>query len=151
MYTLTVEDWVRRNLDDTNTLDYFPGSGELEAFCWQYVIYRYATTTLVLYPIEQRLTPVTTPGSSHFWAYPYSQFVPSLWNYLFRWRMLDSINNKNHKYGFYQAGVRKGYYLDNREDGIIMSTESIHLESFQANLEALRKQLAKKWLETTVT
>lgn len=48
------------------------------------------------------------------------------------------------KYGFTQVGVRRGYYLDNREDAVIMSTENITAPSFQAQLEQLREALAKK-------
>ncbi len=48
------------------------------------------------------------------------------------------------KYGFKQAGIRRGYYLDNHEDAIIMSTESIMSPAFRARLEELRKALAAK-------
>lgn len=48
------------------------------------------------------------------------------------------------KYGFMQTGVRRGYYLDNREDAVIMSTENIAAPSFQAQLEQLRKALTEK-------
>lgn len=48
------------------------------------------------------------------------------------------------KYGFTHVGVRRGYYLDDREDAVIMSTESINAPSFQAQLEQLREALAKK-------
>jgi len=48
------------------------------------------------------------------------------------------------KYGFTQVGVRRGYYLDNREDAVIMSTESITAPSFQAQLKQLREALAEK-------
>ena len=48
------------------------------------------------------------------------------------------------KYGFKQTGIRRGYYLDNREDAIIMSTESINSETFLAQLQQLRESLAQK-------
>ncbi|MBN1692442.1 MAG: ribosomal protein S18-alanine N-acetyltransferase [Dehalococcoidales bacterium] len=48
------------------------------------------------------------------------------------------------KYGFTQMGVRRGYYLDNREDAIIMSTESIGSEPFQRQVSELREALKKK-------
>ncbi|MCK4273864.1 MAG: ribosomal protein S18-alanine N-acetyltransferase, partial [Dehalococcoidales bacterium] len=48
------------------------------------------------------------------------------------------------KYGFTRVGVRRGYYLDNREDAVIMSTENIAAPSFQAQLKQLREALAKK-------
>ncbi len=52
--------------------------------------------------------------------------------------------NLYHKYGFVQMGIRRGYYLDNREDAIIMSTDSITSESFQAQIRELREALKKK-------
>jgi ribosomal-protein-alanine N-acetyltransferase len=48
------------------------------------------------------------------------------------------------KYGFKQTGVRRGYYLDNHEDAIIMSTESINSEAFLAQLQQLRESLAQR-------
>jgi ribosomal-protein-alanine N-acetyltransferase len=48
------------------------------------------------------------------------------------------------KYGFIQVGVRRGYYLDDREDAVIMSTENIMAPSFQAQLKQLREALADK-------
>ncbi len=48
------------------------------------------------------------------------------------------------KYGFTEMGVRKGYYLDNHEDAVIMSTESISSETYQERIEQLRAALAKK-------
>jgi ribosomal-protein-alanine N-acetyltransferase len=49
-----------------------------------------------------------------------------------------------HKYGFEQMGIRHGYYLDNREDAIIMSTDSINSEFFQTQIQKLRESLKKK-------
>jgi ribosomal-protein-alanine N-acetyltransferase len=48
------------------------------------------------------------------------------------------------KYGFAQMGVRKGYYLDNREDAIIMSTDILTSPSFQEHIHQLREALKKK-------
>jgi ribosomal-protein-alanine N-acetyltransferase len=56
-----------------------------------------------------------------------------------------AAQNLYSKYGFRQVGTRRGYYLDNREDGIIMSTESITSALFQARLQQLREALALKW------
>ena len=50
-----------------------------------------------------------------------------------------------YKYGFTQAGLRRGYYTDNREDAVIMSTENITSTSFQAHLNQLKQAHAKKW------
>ncbi len=49
------------------------------------------------------------------------------------------------KYGFTQVGVRRGYYTDNREDGILMSTENITSASFQAHLNQLKQAHSGKW------
>jgi hypothetical protein len=43
------------------------------------------------------------------------------------------------------VGLRRGYYLDNREDAVLMSTESITSPSFQAKIEQLREALGRKW------
>jgi len=49
------------------------------------------------------------------------------------------------KYGFTQVGVRRGYYSDNREDGLIMSTESITSAPFQARLQKLKQAYTRKY------
>jgi ribosomal-protein-alanine N-acetyltransferase len=48
------------------------------------------------------------------------------------------------KYGFAQTGLRRSYYLDNREDAVIMSTEPIVSPAFKETLRRLREDLAKK-------
>ncbi len=50
-----------------------------------------------------------------------------------------------HKYGFADQGVRKAYYTDNREDAIIMSTENITSEAFQAQFQQLKQAHCQKW------
>ena len=50
-----------------------------------------------------------------------------------------------YKYGFKRMGVRKGYYLDNREDGVIMSTDVISSSDFQKNLQRLKQEYCRKW------
>jgi ribosomal-protein-alanine N-acetyltransferase len=52
------------------------------------------------------------------------------------------------KYGFLKTGVRRGYYLDNKEDAVIMSTENIKSDVFQEHLKNLRESLAKKLDQT---
>ena len=49
------------------------------------------------------------------------------------------------KYGFTEVGIRRGYYTDNKEDGIIMSTEDISLPSFQAHLRRLKQAHSRRW------
>lgn len=48
------------------------------------------------------------------------------------------------KYGFTQTGLRHSYYLDNREDAVIMSTESIASPAFQERLRQRREEVKKK-------
>ncbi|MFC1859991.1 ribosomal protein S18-alanine N-acetyltransferase [Chloroflexota bacterium] len=47
--------------------------------------------------------------------------------------------NLYHKYGFTEAGLRRNYYIDDKEDALVMSTESITSATFQANLQRLKK------------
>lgn len=49
------------------------------------------------------------------------------------------------KYGFTQVGVRRGYYTDNREDGVLMSLENIASAPVQANLQRLKQVHSQKW------
>jgi ribosomal-protein-alanine N-acetyltransferase len=48
------------------------------------------------------------------------------------------------KYGFMKMGVRHGYYLDNKEDAIIMSAEDINSTAFREHIQKLRESLEKK-------
>lgn len=56
----------------------------------------------------------------------------------------EIAQNLYSKYGFKQTGIRRGYYLDNREDAIIMSTENINSEAFLSQLQKLREVLTAK-------
>ena len=49
------------------------------------------------------------------------------------------------KYGFIEAGLRRGYYTDNREDGVLMSLENITSVSIQTNLQRLKLAHSQKW------
>ncbi len=49
------------------------------------------------------------------------------------------------KYGFEEKGVRKGYYVDNREDAIIMSTEPIKTPEFQDHFGGLTRLHTLRW------
>lgn len=42
------------------------------------------------------------------------------------------------KYGFKEAGVRKNYYTDNKEDALIMTTDNIFSPSFVSHFEGLK-------------
>ena len=50
-----------------------------------------------------------------------------------------------YKYGFTQAGLRHNYYIDNKEDAVIMSTENITSVPFQAHLQRLKQAHSRKW------
>ncbi len=50
-----------------------------------------------------------------------------------------------YKYGFTQVGLRRGYYIENREDAILMSSENITSASFQAHLQQLKQSHSRKW------
>ncbi len=50
-----------------------------------------------------------------------------------------------HKYGFAQVGVRRGYYSDNHEDGLLLSIEDVTADGFQARLEQLKETHEQKW------
>ena len=49
------------------------------------------------------------------------------------------------KYGFIRVGLRRGYYTDNREDGVLMSLENITSILVEANLQQLKQAHAQKW------
>ena len=56
-----------------------------------------------------------------------------------------AAQNLYHKFAFAQVGLRRGYYLDNHEDGVLMSTEVITSTSFQAHLQKLKKDHSRKY------
>ena len=56
-----------------------------------------------------------------------------------------SAQSLYHKYGFVKTGVRPGYYTDNREDALLMSTESITSTPFQSRFQHLKSAHASKY------
>ena len=56
-----------------------------------------------------------------------------------------AAHNLYYKYGFTQVGLRRGYYTDNREDGLLMSTEDITSAPFQAQLNQLKQAHSRRW------
>lgn len=48
------------------------------------------------------------------------------------------------KYGFNPVGVRRGYYLDNKEDALLMSTPDITSTAFRARLQQLKQVHSQK-------
>ena len=49
------------------------------------------------------------------------------------------------KYGFAKVGVRRGYYTDNREDGVLMTLEDITSAPVQASLQRLKQAHFEEW------
>ena len=49
------------------------------------------------------------------------------------------------KYGFKTAGIRKGYYSDNREDALIMTTSLIHAPDYQRSFGELQRKYLARW------
>lgn len=49
------------------------------------------------------------------------------------------------KYGFTKSGVRPGYYSDDREDALIMTTDTITSASFQSQFQRLKRAHAERW------
>lgn len=48
------------------------------------------------------------------------------------------------KYGFNPMGVRKGYYSDNHEDALIMTTEPINAPVYQSRFNRLQRMLRQR-------
>ena len=55
------------------------------------------------------------------------------------------------KFGFSERGVRKGYYTDNREDALIMTTDSIHSPEFNERFVELVQAHQGRWGRTERT
>ncbi|MCX6003083.1 MAG: ribosomal protein S18-alanine N-acetyltransferase [Chloroflexi bacterium] len=53
--------------------------------------------------------------------------------------------NLYYKFNFDQLGTRKSYYLDNKEDAVIMSTEYIGSPSFKEKFRQTKKDYYQKW------
>ncbi|MBI2857194.1 MAG: ribosomal protein S18-alanine N-acetyltransferase [Chloroflexi bacterium] len=51
------------------------------------------------------------------------------------------------KYSFQSAGIRKGYYSEDGEDGLIMTTDVITTRAYQEKLVALREAHARRMVE----
>ena len=51
------------------------------------------------------------------------------------------------KYGFKEVGLRRGYYSDNNEDAVIMSTDTLTSEAFQAMFEERREAFDERYGE----
>lgn len=49
------------------------------------------------------------------------------------------------KYGLLEVGTRRGYYMDNKEDAVIMTAEAITLPSYLAFFDRLKEAHAQRW------
>ncbi len=54
------------------------------------------------------------------------------------------------KYEFKSAGIRKGYYADNREDAVIMTTGTIHSEEYQQLFQHLQELYLARWRDIDI-
>ena len=53
--------------------------------------------------------------------------------------------NLYRKYGFEERGIRKGYYTDDREDALIMTTDPIHVPPYPEKLRGLIHAHEQRW------
>ena len=61
-------------------------------------------------------------------------------------RVSNSIaQNLYAKYGFKKRGIRKGYYTDNREDAVIMTTDSIQEATYYQHFQGLAESNESRW------
>ena len=49
------------------------------------------------------------------------------------------------KYGFNEAGIRKNYYADNREDAVIMTTDPIHAGPYREKFQTLQERFLERY------
>jgi ribosomal-protein-alanine acetyltransferase len=49
------------------------------------------------------------------------------------------------KYGLIEVGTRRGYYLDNKEDAVIMTAEGITSVPYVKSLQNLKQAHAQRW------
>lgn len=51
------------------------------------------------------------------------------------------------KYGFRKVGVRRGYYSDNGEDALLMTTHTMSSALFQSRFQRLKQSHQERWRE----
>jgi ribosomal-protein-alanine N-acetyltransferase len=49
------------------------------------------------------------------------------------------------KYGLIEVGTRRGYYMDNKEDAVIMTADNITSQTYLEGLNKLKQARAEKW------
>ena len=54
------------------------------------------------------------------------------------------------KYGFNEAGIRKNYYADNREDAVIMTTDPIHTAAYRQKFANLQDTFLSRYGEIQI-
>lgn len=54
------------------------------------------------------------------------------------------------KYGFNEAGIRKNYYADNREDAVIMTTDPIHTAAYRQKFADLQETFLTRYGEIQI-
>lgn len=57
----------------------------------------------------------------------------------------SAAQNLYYKFGFTRVGLRRGYYTEDGEDAVLMSTENIASASFQARLQQLKQAHFQRW------
>lgn len=55
------------------------------------------------------------------------------------------------KYGFSNVGIRKGYYTDNREDAVIMTTERVDTPDYQEKFSQLQAAFTRRNGDISIT
>ena len=56
----------------------------------------------------------------------------------------QAAQNLYHKCGFRPSGIQRGYYRDNGEDAVLMSTPRLTLPAYEAYLASLREELQER-------
>jgi ribosomal-protein-alanine N-acetyltransferase len=54
------------------------------------------------------------------------------------------------KYGFNEAGIRKNYYADNKEDAVIMTTDPIHTQTYRDKFYDLEERFLQRYGEISI-
>ena len=49
------------------------------------------------------------------------------------------------KYGLIEVGTRRGYYMDNKEDAVIMTADKVTSPTYRESLEKLKQAHAERW------
>lgn len=129
LYRLTIEEFIRQQLGDIDTRDYFPGVGELEGIVWRHIVCR-NTMSLILSPMGIRLTPLSPPGDTgSCWGYLITQYDYSLYaNILRACECGEYFHQPQHKYAMFQVNVF--------DDGVLVTDATIDEISLMVTFSA---------------